>query len=43
MAETATATMGPLTVVTFPAEIDMAIAGAIGEQVAAALAPGVPR
>jgi anti-sigma B factor antagonist len=36
-----TATMGPLAVVTFPAEIDMATAGALGEQVAAALAPGV--
>ena len=42
MADTATATVGPLTVVTFPAEIDMATAGAIGEQVAAALAPDVP-
>ena len=42
MADTATATMGPLTVVTFPAEIDMATADAIGEQVAAAIAPGVP-
>jgi anti-sigma B factor antagonist len=41
MADTATAMMAPLTVVTFPAEIDMATAGAIGEQVAAALAPGV--
>jgi anti-sigma B factor antagonist len=41
MADTATTTMAPLTVVTFPAEIDMATAGAIGEQVAAALAPGV--
>ena len=41
MADTATATMGPLTVVTFPAEIDMATAGAIGGQVAAVLAPGV--
>ncbi len=41
MADAATATMGALTVVTFPAEIDMATAGAIGEQVAAALAPGV--
>src|SRR2546430_981228 len=41
MADTATATMGPLTVVTFAAEIDMATAGAIGEQIAAALAPGV--
>jgi anti-sigma B factor antagonist len=36
-----TATTAPLTVVTFPAEIDMATADAIGEQVAAALAPGV--
>jgi anti-anti-sigma factor len=42
MADTATATLGPLTVVTFPAEIDMATAGAIGERIAAALAPGVP-
>ena len=42
MADTATATMGLLTVVTFPAEIDMATADAIGEQVAAAIAPGVP-
>ena len=41
MADTATATTAPLTVVTFPAEIDMATAAAIGEQVAAALAPGV--
>jgi anti-sigma B factor antagonist len=41
MADIATATMGPLTVVTFPAEIDMATAGAVGRQVAAALAPGV--
>jgi anti-sigma B factor antagonist len=41
MADTATAAIGLLTVVTFPAEIDMATAGAIGEQVAAALAPGV--
>ncbi len=40
MADTATAAMSPLTVVTFPAEIDMATAGAIGKQVAAALAPG---
>ena len=30
MADTATATMAPLTVVTFPAEIDMATAGAGG-------------
>ena len=36
----ATATMGALTVVTFPAEIDMATSGAIGERVAAALALG---
>jgi len=42
MADTATATMGLLTVVSFPAEIDMATAGAIGGQLAAALAPGVP-
>jgi anti-sigma B factor antagonist len=41
MADTATAAMAPLTMVTFPAEIDMATADAIGEQVAAALAPGV--
>src|SRR5262249_4934189 len=41
MADTATATMGPLTVVTFAAGIDMATAGAIGEQAAAAPAPGV--
>jgi anti-sigma B factor antagonist len=41
MADTATATMGPLTVATLPAELDMATAPAIGEQVAAALAPGV--
>ena len=41
MADTAAATMGPLTVVTFAAEIDVATAGAIGEQIAAALAPGV--
>src|SRR5262245_50038520 len=38
MADAATATMSPLTVMTFPAEIDMATAGAIGEQIAAALA-----
>jgi anti-sigma B factor antagonist len=42
MADAATATMAPLTVVTFPAEIDMATAGAIGEQIAAAVARGVP-
>ena len=41
MADTATATIATLTVVTFPAEIDMATAGALGERVAAALAPGV--
>jgi anti-sigma B factor antagonist len=41
MADTATATTAPLTVVTFPAEIDMATADPIGEQVTAALAPGV--
>ena len=34
-----TATTAP--VVTFPAEIDMATADAIGEQVAAVLAPGI--
>ena len=34
------ATTPPLTVVTLPAEIDMATAGAIGQQIAAALAPG---
>ena len=36
-----TATTAPLTVVTFPPEIDMANADALGEQFAAALAPGV--
>ena len=41
MADSATTTMGPLTVVTFPAEIDTDTAGAIGERVAAAFAPGV--
>ena len=41
MADTATAAMAPLTVVTFPAEIDMATASAIGDEVAAALARGV--
>jgi anti-sigma B factor antagonist len=41
MTGSASGTMGALTVVAFPAEIDMATAGAIGEQVAAALAPGV--
>jgi anti-sigma B factor antagonist len=41
MADIATVTTAPLTVVTLPAEIDMATAHAIGEQVAAALAPGV--
>jgi anti-anti-sigma regulatory factor len=34
-------TTAPVAVVTLPAEIDMATAGAIGERVAAALAPGV--
>jgi anti-anti-sigma factor len=33
--------MAPLTVVTFPPEIDMATAGAIGERIAASLTPGV--
>ena len=41
MADLATVTTAPLPVVTLPAEIDMATAPAIGEQVAAALAPGV--
>jgi anti-sigma B factor antagonist len=41
MPDTATATMAQLTVVTFPADIDMATASAVGEQVAAALARGV--
>ena len=36
-----TVAMASLTVVTLPAEIDMATAGAIGEEVAAALARGV--
>jgi hypothetical protein len=35
--------MGPLIVVIFPAEIDMATAGAVGDRVAAALAPACPR
>jgi hypothetical protein len=40
MADTATATMGPPTVVIFPAEIDMATAiVALGEQIAAAPPP----
>lgn len=41
MADIAAVTAATLTVVTFPAELDMATAPAIGEQVAAALAPGV--
>ena len=41
MENTATPARAPLTVVTFPDEIDMATAGAIGEDVAAALARGV--
>ena len=41
MTDIATVTTAPLTVVTLPAEIDMATAPAISEQVAAALAPGV--
>ena len=41
MANTATASPAPLTVVTLPAEIDMATDDAFGEQVAAALFPGV--
>jgi anti-sigma B factor antagonist len=41
MADTATVTTVPLTVVTLPAEIDIATAPAISEQVAAALVPGV--
>ena len=40
MADTAAATIGPLTMVTFPAEIDIATADAVGAQIAAALAPG---
>ena len=41
MADIATVTAAPLPMVTLPAEIDMATAPAAGEQVAAALAPGV--
>ena len=41
MADAATAATVPPTVVTFPAEIDMATASAIGDEVAAALARGV--
>jgi anti-anti-sigma factor len=41
MADTAAVTTARPTVVALPAEIDMATAAAIGEQVAAALAPGV--
>jgi anti-sigma B factor antagonist len=41
MADIATVATAPLAVVALPAEIDMATAPAIGEQVAAALAPGV--
>ena len=39
--DTATAATPPLAVVTFPAELDVATAPAIGEQVAATLASGV--
>ena len=42
MTDIAHLTTAPLTVVTLPGEIDMANADAIGEQFAAALAPGVP-
>ena len=41
MADIAPATTAPLTVVMLPDEIDMANADAIGEDFAAALAPGV--
>ena len=41
MADPATVTTAPLAVVTLPAELDMATAPAVVEQVAAALAPGV--
>ena len=41
MADTAPVTTAQAPVVTLPAEIDMANAGALGEQLAAALAPGV--
>jgi anti-anti-sigma factor len=41
VAETAAVTTAHAPVVTLPAEIDMANAGAVGEQFAAALAPGV--
>ena len=41
MADVAPVTTAPLTVVTLPDEIDMANADAIGEEFAAALAPGV--
>ncbi len=41
MADSAPVTTAPVAVVTLPAEIDMATASAIGERVAAALAPGV--
>jgi anti-sigma B factor antagonist len=41
MADIATVATAALIVVTLPAEIDMATAGAIGEELAAALAPGV--
>jgi anti-sigma B factor antagonist len=42
MADTGPAAPAWLPVVTLPAEIDMANAGRIGEQLTAALAPGVP-
>ena len=41
MGDTAPVTTAQAPVVTLPAEIDMANAGALGEQFAAALAPGV--
>ena len=41
MADTAPVTTAQAPVVTLPAEIDMANADALGEQLAAALAPGV--
>ena len=41
MADTAAVITAPPPVVTLPAEIDMANAGAVGERLAAALAPGV--
>jgi anti-anti-sigma factor len=42
MADIAPVTTAPLPVVALPDEIDMATADALGEQFAAALAPGVP-